>query len=52
MRIWPTSNRTCNVHYDVFRHRDCTDELYKSNHEFFVQVRFPFSSFFCFVVLT
>ncbi|GAA5950446.1 hypothetical protein JCM21900_004807 [Sporobolomyces salmonicolor] len=38
MRICPTGPRTCNVHYDVFRHKDCTDELFEETHKFFVQV--------------
>ncbi|GAA5827478.1 hypothetical protein JCM11251_003829 [Rhodosporidiobolus azoricus] len=38
MRICPTGPRTCNIEYDVFRHRDCTDEIYNENHKFFVQV--------------
>ncbi|GAA5849189.1 hypothetical protein JCM8547_006473 [Rhodosporidiobolus lusitaniae] len=38
MRIVPTSARTCDVLYDVYRHRDCDDETYTANHKFFVQV--------------
>ncbi|GAA6034141.1 hypothetical protein JCM8097_000716 [Rhodosporidiobolus ruineniae] len=38
MRICPTSATTCSVQYDVFRHKDCTDEVFAANHEFFVQV--------------
>ncbi|GAA5913248.1 hypothetical protein JCM6882_000042 [Rhodosporidiobolus microsporus] len=38
MRICPTGPRTCNVEYDVFRHKDCTDEVFDESHKFFVQV--------------
>ncbi|GAA6019634.1 hypothetical protein JCM10207_006949 [Rhodosporidiobolus poonsookiae] len=38
MRICPTGPKTCSVQYDVFRHRDSTDEAFNANHEFFVQV--------------
>lgn len=38
MRIVPITTRTCTVLYDVYRHKDCTDEVFKENHDFFVQV--------------
>ncbi|BGP17508.1 hypothetical protein JCM10213_008242 [Rhodosporidiobolus nylandii] len=38
MRILPQSARTCSIHFDVFRHEDCTDEQFKEAFDFFQQV--------------
>ncbi|GJN88491.1 hypothetical protein Rhopal_001457-T1 [Rhodotorula paludigena] len=38
MRIQPNGPRSCSVHYDVYRHKDCTDDVFDETHKFFVQV--------------
>ncbi|GAA5987355.1 hypothetical protein JCM10908_001924 [Rhodotorula pacifica] len=38
MRIVPVTTRSCTVLYDVYRHKDCTDEVFAENHAFFVRV--------------
>ena len=38
MMIAPTGPRSCNVSFDVYRHKTCTDEQFDEAHKFFVQV--------------
>ncbi|GAA5905784.1 hypothetical protein JCM8208_000897 [Rhodotorula glutinis] len=38
MKICPTGPRSCNVSFDVYRHKTCTDEQFDEAHKFFVQV--------------